>query len=684
MPDLNIYTAIELGGRDLCRAHSKTLDGLHAGLGAITPNAVESIKMEPRGLTVELGKHTLHYRKDIQGMRAIAVLSVVIFHVWPKALPGGFVGVDIFFVLSGYLITSILIRDIASSLFSVAAFYRRRARRILPALIVLLVCCLAAGVLLLPPKDLKFLARNTLSTTLFLSNFDFWKTTGYFDGTAALKPLLHTWSLAVEEQFYIVYPLLLMCLMGRSRRTTLTVLAALFFASLACSIYLVEKNPTAAYFLPNSRAFELLAGGLVAYQASGRFGRVGSNINGIFALTLLLAPIFLFDEHTPFPGISALAPCLGVCLLLLDHSQSSLAARILSCRTFQFFGAISYSLYLWHWPVLSFARHIFGVDLDPLTAVVAAVLAVALAWASFRWVEQPFLSSHGIGLPYLRISAVAGTVIATLAVPLYATGGAPQRFSSATNELFSFADDFNQRRYLCHQGESLKLGYEDNCVYGGSAPKIVVWGDSHGAELVAAMSQLRTHADAGILQITYSACPPAIGLTSNSFSCENHNTNILKNLTNDSRIDVVVLAANAQTYPAQQELEQSFENVIGPLRQAGKSVIIVSQIPNFNFDPPEVAGRAAAWGIDLSTLGLPTKTYEMDNSAWRKSVTRLSIKFSARIVDPKDVLCTSKLCPIYRPGLGVLYFNKSHISNRGASLLAARVLSEIDLLSHRK
>ncbi|MEP2830250.1 acyltransferase family protein [Parvibaculum sp.] len=363
----------------------------------------------------------MQYRPDVDGIRAVAVVPVVMFHagIWP--FTGGFVGVDVFFVISGYLITSILVGDIQAGNFSIARFYERRIRRIFPALFLMLGLSFIAGWFILLPSYFEDFSEGVFATALFLSNFQFWRESGYFDSAADLKPLLHTWSLAVEEQFYIFFPLLL-ALFYRHRLSILkAALLVVTVISFALSVYFVRSAPEAAFYLTPMRVWELMAGCLLAVGMVPRFtsNRV-AEVSAAVGIALIAIAVFGFTPATPFPGVAALLPVVGT-MLLIHSGESSVTTigRILSTPVLVGIGLISYSLYLFHWPVFVFYRHLVdGGDGELGMRILLIFLSVALAWASWRYVERPFRRRAPTSTKR-RVFAVGGVV----AVTFLAVGG---------------------------------------------------------------------------------------------------------------------------------------------------------------------------------------------------------------------------------------------------------------------
>lgn len=343
------------------------------------------------------GKLLLKYRSDIDGLRAIAVLPVVLFHADLTAFSGGYVGVDIFFVISGFLITGIISREIQNGDFSIITFYERRVRRIFPALFVMFFFTLAAGVFLLLPSDLEKLGASVVAATTFVSNIFFLRTSGYFERTAELNPLLHTWSLAIEEQYYLFFPILLMVL-WKFRWNWKVVTSAGLVLSFVYSIYMTDHYTSKAFYLLPSRAWELLLGSIIALGVLPR-------INNTLLLEILAAlgigfiafAVLVYDPETIFPGLAALLPCLGAGLLIFtgQGDYKTTVARILSGRVLVFFGLISYSLYLWHWPIFVFTNYYSVFPLPLAHSLLNVIISVFIAYLSWQFIENPFRKPGG-------------------------------------------------------------------------------------------------------------------------------------------------------------------------------------------------------------------------------------------------------------------------------------------------
>ena len=462
------------------------------------------------------------YRPDIDGLRAVAVLPVLFYHVGIGLTPGGFVGVDVFFVISGYLITSLISAEMHEGTYSIVKFYVRRARRIFPALFFMCAVTALFVLLVCLPSDAKRFGSALAAATLFGSNIYFYLTADYFAAAAETQPLLHTWSLAVEEQFYIFFPLILLVVRRYFGPRERLIMAALALLSLGISILLVRTDQAGAFYLLHSRAWELLLGGLLAL---GVFPAVGSRMLagglGLAGLALIAGSVLLYRETMPFPGLAALAPCVGAALLIHTGKDASLlAARALSLGPVRFIGLISYSLYLWHWPVAVISRYVafwYGWDPD-LKPHKLAVLALSFAAAILSWhfIERPFRQR-----PYrLGSTAILSVSAATMALLVVAAGIAyplSQRFwqmPQNTERVLAMLDyrpgGSHRSCFLSPKTNDLSYFDEGTCLSMSDTRKNwLLIGDSHADDLWAGLSSVNP--DVNVMQATGSGCKPLIG-----------------------------------------------------------------------------------------------------------------------------------------------------------------------------
>ncbi len=355
----------------------------------------------------------IKYRKDIDGLRGLAVLLVIVFHAFPEALPGGFIGVDIFFVISGYLITSIISENLKHNKFSFLEFYIRRIKRIFPALLLVLVACYAMGWFTLLPHEYQQLGKHIAAGAVFISNFILWNEAGYFDNAAISKPLLHLWSLGIEEQFYIFWPIILWVIF-KCRLSVLALIATIATISFAMNCWLVYQDATAAFYSPLTRIWELLVGAFIAQKRNTGYSQF-LGMRMISALSILSGGVivvsaFVISKNSYFPGVWALLPTVATAILIALGSSSQLNRSFLSSPLLVWVGLISFPLYLWHWPLLSFGRILEGEPLGAFARAIILLISVALAWATYQWVERPIRSDARCGTKALCLIVLMALV----------------------------------------------------------------------------------------------------------------------------------------------------------------------------------------------------------------------------------------------------------------------------------
>ena len=424
----------------------------------------------------------MKYRAEIDGLRALAVLPVILFHAGFESFSGGFVGVDVFFVISGYLITTIIISEMAKGNFSIVNFYERRARRILPAMFFVIAVSLPFAWFWLGPSDLKDFGQSLVAVSTFSSNILFWRESGYFDTVAELKPLLHTWSLAVEEQYYVIFPIFLMLTWRLGVQWVVTLLAIIFLLSLSLAQWGAYNNPFAAFFLLPTRGWELLVGVFAAFYLKYNTHLKSQPLNQFLSLlgfSMIAYSIIVFNKTTPFPGLYALIPTLGTGLLILCAVPKTFIHSLLSMKSIVGIGLISYSAYLWHQPLLAFARHRLLGEVPDLLLIVLCITSLVMAWFSWHFVEKPF--RHKLILKRKFIFAFSSLGISFLLLTglwLNATDGglvyySPEKQKALSN--FINANDYTERQ---HREITLKkFNKTDN------KKDILIIGDSHSQDL---------------------------------------------------------------------------------------------------------------------------------------------------------------------------------------------------------
>ena len=503
----------------------------------------------------------MQYRADIDGLRAIAILPVILFHAGLESFSGGFVGVDIFFVISGFLITTIIYNKIRQGNFSLVYFYDRRARRILPALFFMLAIVSVAAWFFLLPNEYVSYSKSLFSTTIFSSNFYFWLTADYFDSAAESKPLLHTWSLAVEEQYYIFFPIFLAFIIASFKRHIHLILWTIFILSFALSVIGVFYKPVMTFYLAPTRAWELLFGSLLAVGSiSPPKNKQVQELLGIIGFSLIVVSIMVLDENSTFPGLNALAPCLGTLMIIMAGmgQRKSIVNSILALRLPVFIGQLSYPLYLWHWPLLVFAKLILPDQLNSTTTFLVLLVSTIFSYFSMRLVEQPFrqkkvcVSTRSI----LTFSTTLLLIFAIFGLHGISNDGIPQRFPNfvmlqQSLEKGEITQPDQKGCWFLSQNHSDVL---ENCSYGSSDSKnrVMLWGDSHARSLLPAFDTLGKEYDHQIIVASLAGCPPVIEVTrpdgyDNAPKCKKH-SEIVMNFIRDNDIKRIFIVARWGLY----------------------------------------------------------------------------------------------------------------------------------------
>ena len=455
------------------------------------------------------------YRPEIDGLRALSVMGVVLFHLG-LSVPGGFVGVDVFFVISGYLITGILLRNLREDRFSLVDFWSRRVRRIAPAAVAMVLGTLAMGAYFLTPVGFESLGRSLVAHVLFASNCYFSQDQGYFAESADSIPLLHTWSLAVEEQFYLIFPLILMLVWKLRPRLVMPAMIALALWSLVWSHFKLEWNAREAFFLLPPRGWELLAGAILAGLPRTNFGPALKEVLSAVGLGLIALPMMFYSKETPFPGEAALPSVLGAVLfILVNEGHQTRLGKLLSVRPVVAIGLISYSLYLWHWPLFVFARMV-NQDLDLTWKISLLVASLLMGWASWKWVETPFRVG-GVLKTAPRSLAFGGATMAVLlgvAFSIQSTGGFPQRFP-VNLRLIMEDVNWSGEEYTEVKDEPVVIGNAD-----AGSVDFVLWGDSHGVAATPGMDAAAKNLGLKGWAFLNNATPPVPGIWTANLSPE--------------------------------------------------------------------------------------------------------------------------------------------------------------------
>jgi peptidoglycan/LPS O-acetylase OafA/YrhL len=631
----------------------------------------------------------LAYRRDIDGLRGLAVLSVVLYHAFPSALRGGFAGVDIFFVISGFLISSILIASIEQGTFSFANFYARRVRRIFPALILVMGACLAFGWFALFPDEYKMLGKHVLGGASFLSNFLLWNEIGYFDTAAETKPLLHLWSLGIEEQFYIFWPVL-MILAWRLRASLLKLAAVVLLLSLLVNVAGVHKFASATFYSPASRVWELLMGAVLAHLslkgvtlvAGARRGADGSetlidlagprarDVASALGLAMLGATLALVRAERHFPGWWALLPALGAVLVIAAGSHAWGNRVLLSNRLMVWVGLISYPLYLWHWPLLSFARIVESGTPSLRIRAAAVVAAVALAWLTYQLLEKPLRGSrHGRGK--VAVLAAAMLVVAGAAGWLYQRDGLPLRASVVDNalqqkDLILVEDTANAA--ACKRRYDFASLYE-YCLLDqiGREPTVALVGDSHGYHIVAGLTK---HYRAQGENLWYLGTrEPYFGLAPGDDPYQQATPRMLDAALDTASVKTVIISTAAKLDnigPVGRARVVLLRDTLRRFIDSGRKVILVNDLPMLDFDPRTCIRRA---GISSSRTrrdcSIPRATFELAVAPHMAAIAEVLRDFpQVQVLDTAAQLCDARRCRVIIDER-LMYRDAHHLSYEG-------------------
>ena len=611
------------------------------------------------------------HRNDIDGLRAIAVLSVVLFHLGfaPRALGGGFVGVDVFFVISGYLITGILQSELDAGRFSLLEFYHRRVRRIFPALFVVYACCLAASAYLFFPSEAREVGRDVLWSLGFLSNVRFAHADGYFNQASKTAPLLHTWSLSVEEQFYIGLPLLLWALRRARKWLRLAIIAALSLLSFVIAQHFLAVDARQAFYLVHCRAWELLAGSMLALGALPWIERRWVlEIIGTLGLGLIALAVVRIDGTTPFPGYWALAPCLGTVAILYSGAHArTWTARLLGVAPLRWVGLISYSLYLWHWPLIAlyFARN---EEMSARERWAILALSLVLAVLSYRFVERPFRTK-----PYrFRARGSLAIAAASMAAVVALAYGAPVAANRLhpTAKQAEVALSFLSYRVDNHAGTCfLHSGFNDVALYRKDLcltidPKrrnFLVMGDSHAAHFMPAFEAL--HPEIHFMQATASGCQAARH-DRGAKRCTDLFSYVYDEYLPAHRVDAVLLAGR---WPVSSLA--ALEETVKYLRPLVGRVIVFGPIVEYNKPFPTLLARSIT---ENNPELLPSSLVHGQRVAAERYAAALP-RTGADYYSIYDATCPRQECTVWAaPGVP-MQFDQHHLTLSGSELVLSRL-----------
>lgn len=622
----------------------------------------------------------LAYRPDIDGLRALAVLAVLFFHA-DIGCPGGFVGVDIFFVISGFLISSLILQELNTGTFSLTNFWERRIRRILPAWGVVTLVSLATGWLLMLPPDFATLGQSVIAQTALLSNVFFWQqtTAGYFAASPDTMPLLHTWSLAIEEQFYILFPLLLFVPMRWRRITFVEIIICLWVASFVESWLGTARFPQMSFYLLPMRAWELLTGAVLAAGYTHLpANRTIREISGWLGLGLMLYAIFFFDRRTPFPGSAALIPCLGAFLFILSSKGTPCTVgRIFSFKPITFIGLISYSLYLWHWPLLAFASYLPIEELSLLYRLKLLVAALGLAIISWKLIETPIRSRRILKTRGQIFGMAAGCMITILlsGFLINSQHGWPNRLNAQARKYLDAGRNhpFWNEIQLYDQGTN----WADSIVELGSQPTnqpifLLICGDSHAMVITPMIDSLcRKYSRRG-KQATLTITAPIVGYFRKEGFRQDQTSpsqaDLIISFVARNHVQNVVLTARWSLYSDAHEFKTNLVVTVRRLVDSGAKVYLLEDVPKPGFDAARAGAEMAMAGRDINTLTFSSAKYEAERHNLEPAF-EMARNSGAVLLDPSPYFAAPDNRYHAAKDGELLYWDDNHLTVEGSRAL---------------
>ena len=645
--------------------------------------------------------HNKNFRYDINGLRAYAVILVVLFHFGIIGFAAGFIGVDIFFVISGFLMTSIVIKSLDKGNFSLLKFYLARGIRIVPALFVVSTIVLILGWFLVLPTDYKAIAKHTLSSINFFSNIVYWRESGYFDTDSHNKALLHTWSLSVEWQFYLVFPIIVALLykIKKSRNFLLTFFILGTIISLILSIIITAKNPSAGFFLLPTRAWEMLAGGLIFFIPKEKVPyKKPLEFIGFF---LIAISCYIFSTDTLWPSYNAILPVLGAFLILLAHQQNSIFTK---GSVFQWLGNNSYSIYLWHWPIVFFLHYFYKND-DYIFITAGIILSIILGWLSYTYIENPTrkkLSNLSIVKAYF-LWFLSISILSLISIMIFKFDGVKNRFSNEINNISNTINDINPRRDEC-------LGKQDDsqlkkCTYGDGPLSLIVVGDSHASAMLNGVINALPN-NTSLISFTISGCPTVKNLKKTNmpeYSCGERVKDIINDIKTNYSTDIPILVINRANAIFQGEPENDKSNQ--PIRYINTPSLVFdeeyyAQMRNAYVDTlkdlsashkvyitrptPEAKKEISNLAAKIFKYHLPTQDltitwneyYERSKQAWKAQDMAAQSTKNIQIIDLSREFCDNETCYFTQNNLP-LFYDDDHMSWTASLKLAPIFKKEI-------
>ena len=636
----------------------------------------------------------MKYRPEIDGLRGLAVLPVILFHAGFELFGGGFIGVDVFFVISGYLITTILIQDIEDKNFSLINFYERRARRILPALFFVMLICIPFAWIWMLPSQMKDFSESLIAVSLFASNILFWRESGYFGAAAEEKPLLHTWSLAVEEQFYLLFPIFLILTWRFGRNKVFWAIVFMAAISLIISEWGWRNKATANFYLAPTRAWELFAGSIAAFVVQKK-GVEKNNTLALFGLAAIVFSMFLYSETTPFPSVYAAIPVFGAVLFIMFADEDTLAAKILSTKVFVGIGLISYSAYLWHQPLLAFSRLRSFNEPSSLLLFVLIACSLGLAYLSWKYIEIPFRKKARIGrLKIFLFSLLGLALFSVFGFIGHKSNGFFEYITTQHERTILGSAIASPKRQECHTGGAEYLTYDESCEYFAENVTMAVYGDSHTVEFAYALAEELQGSGQGVKHLSFSGCVPTYKIEmdmlefskiSDVKNCASWTSQTIDGLISDSRIETVIISFKMSYalygnykdhYPrlldergneTRRAIWNSLIHLIETLEKSGKKTVFLQQAPEL----PQLVGSLISNDDGTSAPGV-------SRSWWNRRVAFMyenieDLERLTEVIDLAEIFCDDQVCYAVKDN-EALYFDDNHMSLVGARRAAKQVI----------
>jgi peptidoglycan/LPS O-acetylase OafA/YrhL len=674
----------------------------------------------------------VEYRKEIDGLRAVAVIPVILFHAGFPQFSGGFVGVDVFFVISGYLITTIILSEKEKGIFSLVKFYERRARRIIPALFFVMLFSTIFSWAWLPPSHMEDFSQSLVAVSVFSSNILFWKESGYWGVENELKPLLHTWSLAVEEQFYLLFPIFLMLMWRFRKRWLLGAFLIIAIGSLSLSHWAAFNNPTANFFLLTTRGWELGIGVGVAFyflyrkQVVSSFSRysVVGELLSLLGLVLIGYAVIGFDENTPFPSLYALVPTIGAALIIIFSTKNTLVGKVLGSRLPLSIGLISYSAYLWHQPLFAFARHRSLQELTPMLLFVLSLASLLLAYISWKYVEAPFRKHGNYSRKQIFLFTAIGSIFfISFGIIGHYTNGYKFRLDDMLAELVKTSENEGSFATLCERYKKSLFHDKDYCVLVPNDSKYAfLYGDSHAQSLMSEAKKAFEKTDIGLLYASANACPPVKDVyradSPIQRACYEQNNEVYDYIMGNPEIEFVILAARwtlgmegsrfdnqeggvergrkpqldivengkyltHRNYSHRPLIAKAYVKSIHSLLASGKKVIVVYPIPEAGWNVPDYLSQIYWLDQDLAfNESTASTSYDVFKTRNKRAIDALDeIQSNEKLfrIHPEKIFCDNAIigrCITHKEGV-IFYRDDDHVSDEGAKKILEMIVDSL-------